>query len=198
MLLCRFLLVFWNYSKIPNTIIKSNFSLSIGSLNVNSFNVSTINNRNSKSYLKVVGATRGKHDVIFLSDCRLKDKVDDINRLMGLNMNASYKLYSNSNRDSRGVAIAIKRNIVHEIVETHKDIEQNILLMKVKIKGQLMTLGSIYGPNENNQNFYIELRGLLEDWQIPFIIGGDFNTILDITRGEENLDRIGGGGGEDP
>jgi len=33
----------------------------------------------------------------------------------------------------------------------------------------------------------------LEEWALPFIIGGDFNTVLDQSLGMENLDREGGG-----
>ena len=112
---------------------------------------------------------------------------------MGLNKNASYKLYTNSNLESRGVAIAIKRSIVHEILDEYKSNDQNILLMKVKIKGCEIILGSIYGPNENDPQFYRNLRLVLERWNSPFIIGGDFNTVLDTSINEQNLDMIGGG-----
>ncbi len=133
-----------------NTRNFQNLKLDFGSINVNSFNVSTLGTRNSKSYLKVEGVTFAKHDIIFLCDCRLKDKTNDIKKLFGLNRNASYKLYTNSDRESRGVAIAIKRNIVHEIVDTYLSNDQNILLCKVKIKNCTLTMGSVYGPNENN------------------------------------------------
>ena len=160
---------------------------------MNSFNVSTIGTRNSKTFLKVEGITQYKNDVIFISDCRIGAKENDISRLFGLNKNASYKVYFNSNSDSRGVAIAIKRSIVHEIVETFKSEDQNVILCKVKIKGILMALGAIYGPNESRPGFFRTLREKVESWNLPFIIGGDFNTVLDRTVGAENLDRIGGG-----
>ena len=74
--------------------------------------------------------------------------------MMGLNRNCSYKIYYNSDRESRGVAIAIKRKIYHEILDTYRSDDQNILLMKVKIKGQILVIGSVYGPNEQNVEFY--------------------------------------------
>ncbi len=168
--------------------------LNFGSLNVNSFNVSTIGTRNSKSFLKVEGCTKLKQDVLFLCDCRLKNKVNEISKLMGLNRNASYKFYANSDRESRGVAIAIKRNIVHTVDDIYKSPCQNILLLKLTIKGKQLVLGSIYGPNGNDPIFYGNLREKIELWNLPFVIGGDFNTILDTTQGDANLDRIGGGG----
>jgi exonuclease III len=150
--------------------------------------------KTSKSFLKVEGLTQGKHDIILVSDCRLKSREPDISRLMGLNKNASYKLYCNSNRDSRGVAVAIKRSVFHEVVDTFRTEDQNVILLKLKIKGNLIVIGTVYGPNENNAIFYTNLRAKLTEWNLPFIIGGDFNTILDPSVDDLNLDRVGPGG----
>ena len=95
--------------------------------------------------------------------------------------------------DHRGVLIAIKRNIVHEILDRYATIDQNVLLLKVRIKGVCIALGSIYGPNEQKPEFFRNIRQKLEEWGLPFIIGGDFNTVLDRTLGDGNLDREGGG-----
>jgi len=92
------------------------------------------------------------------------------------------------------VGIAIKRNIFHEIVEKYRSADENVILCKVKIKNVQLVVGSIYGPNENNPDFFVRLRRKLEEWALPFIIGGDFNTVLDQSVGMENLDREGGGG----
>jgi exonuclease III len=170
-----------------------NINLTFGVLNVNSFNVSTLGSRNSKSYCKIEGLTQGKHDVIFVCNCRLKDKSNEISRMMGLNRNASYKFYFNSSKESRGVAIAIKRNIVHEIIDQFATMDENLLLLKIKIKGHIFTIGAVYGPNENNQLFFRTIRHKLEEWDTPYIIGGDFNTILDGDVSELNLDRVGPG-----
>ena len=103
------------------TIHKVEFkhNLSVGAINVNSFNVSTLGARNSKTYLKVEAITQHKYDVIFICDCRLKNKGGEVSKLMGLNRNESYKFYYNSVNESRGVAIAIKRKIFHVVSETY-------------------------------------------------------------------------------
>ncbi len=74
--------------------------LMISAINVNSMNVSTIGNRNAKTYLKVEGITGKKADVILISDIRASNKGKDITRLMGLTRNGSYKLYLNSSNES--------------------------------------------------------------------------------------------------
>ena len=165
--------------------------LEFGCINTNSMNVSTLGTRNSKSFLKVEGVTSFKHDVIILCDIRMKDKEMEIKRMFGLNKNACYKLYCNSSQESRGVAIAIKSRIAHDILETFKSVDNNILLLKIRLNGVLCTLGAIYGPNENNPEFYLNLKDKVNSWNLPFILGGDFNTILDQSPVEFNLDRVG-------
>jgi len=118
--------------------------------------------------------------------------------MFGLNRNCSYKLYANSDLESRGVAIAVKRSIIHEVLETYKSADQNVILVKVRIKGVVLTIGTVYGPNENNREFFVHLQNKLQELNCPFIIGGDFNTVLDPIQGEENLDMSGGGGGGRP
>jgi hypothetical protein len=54
-------------------------------------------------------------------------------------------------------------------------------------------MGSVYGPNGNNVNFYNVLRCDLERLGQAFIIGGDFNTIICNEGGLGNVDRKGEG-----
>jgi exonuclease III len=172
----------------------SNLNLVISSLNVNSLNVSTLGVRNAKTLLKIEGITSKRADVILLSDIRLKDSEGEVRKLFNLTMNGSYKLYVNSTRDSRGVGVAIKRSISHEIKGTILDrVDENYILLDMIIKGKKVVLGSVYGPNGNNVNFYEKLKRDIERLGQPFIIGGDFNTILCNELGEGNVDRKGDG-----
>ena len=63
-------------------------------------------------------------------------KVKEVEKMMQLSKNGKYKLYSNSTRESWGVAIAIKSTIFHEVYETIKDPNENFLILKVKIQGR--------------------------------------------------------------
>jgi len=168
-------------------------NLRVGAINVNTFNVSTLGQRASKTHIKVEGITAKQHDIIFICDCRMSNRGTDIERMMGLNRNRSYKLYKNSSKDSRGVAIAIRRNIAHTVIARYEDEEENILLLKIMLGNKEVILGAIYGPNSNDLDFYRNLKLQLEGMGGTFLIGGDFNTILDRQLGEENMDREGGG-----
>jgi len=171
-----------------------NLSLRVGSINVNSLNVSTLGTSNSKTYLKIEGVTGKKYDVIFLSDIRAGEKSKQIEKLFRLTRNGNYVIYLNSTKSSRGVGIAIRRSIAHDVKNILKDgVHENFIILDVELKGRRLTLGCIYGPNENNVAFYNELKNTIEMWDNPIILGGDFNTILDTDPTVNNLDRIGAG-----
>jgi exonuclease III len=131
----------------------NNLNIYFSAINVNSMNVSTLGSSNAKTYLKIEGITRRRPDVILLSDVRAKDKGVELKKLMGLTRNGCYKLYLNSSKESRGVGIAIKRSIAHEIYSTIIDNAENYILLDVKLKGRRVTIGCVYGPNENNPEF---------------------------------------------
>ncbi len=168
--------------------------LRISAINGNSMNVSTLGTKNSRTYLKVEGITGKKSDVILMSDLRLKDKGEDIKKLMGMTRNGSYKLYFNSSKESRGVGIAIKRNIKHEIVNRYVgEGDENLLLLDITIKENRLTLGVVYGPNNTNVEFFNNIERRINLWGNKCIIGGDFNTVISQVNGNQNLDREGEG-----
>jgi exonuclease III len=173
----------------------NNLSLRLSSINVNSMNVSTLGTRNAKTYLKIEGVTGKKPDVIFLCDVRANNRGDELEKLFRMTRNGNYCLYLNSTRNSRGVGIAVRRAIAHEVKKIVRDIRnENFILLDIELKGKRLTLGSVYGPNENNVNFFRELKSKLGDFGTnKWIVGGDFNTLLDMDRSIENLDRLGAG-----
>jgi exonuclease III len=153
--------------------VNAKLKIDILSINVNSFNVSTLDTRSSKCLLKIEGITSKKADVIFISDVRAKNKGEELKRLFNMSRNGSYKLYINSTKESRGVAIAIKRGIFHEIHNTIIDREnENYILVDVNFKGHNVVLGSIYGPNSNCPRFFKDIEEHLRRIGGNFIIGG--------------------------
>jgi hypothetical protein len=72
--------------------------------------------KNSKTLLKIEGITAKRPDVILLTDVRAKDKSDELVKLFRLTQNGCYNLFLNSSKESRGVGIAIKRNIATKII----------------------------------------------------------------------------------
>jgi hypothetical protein len=136
-----------------------------------------------------VAVTNRGSDIIFMSDCRLGRGIEKIKRILQLGLRTSYNLYANSTRGDRGVCIAISRERNVEVLEEIRDrVSENYLLLKCKIDQRDILIGCVYGPNNNNIAFYRELIEKIEGYNLPTVIGGDFNTVLCELRGAENLD----------
>jgi hypothetical protein len=156
---------------------------------VNSFNLSTFKEGGCKTLEKLVSIMHRKSDIIIITDCRLKGGVEKIRKILRIGRGVQYDLHANSSRAERGVCIAINRARDIEILGVERDFaDENYILLHCKIEGKELLVGGVYGPNVNNRLFYENLRTKVEGYGVPFILGGDFNTILDGAVGEENLD----------
>ena len=133
-------------------------NLTISAININSFNVSTLGGDSNKTFVKIEGITSKKCDIILIVDTRMGQKVKELEKMMQITRNGKYKLYSNSTRESRGVAIVVKSTLFHEVYELIKDPNENYLILKVKVQGKKIALGVIYGPNRNAVKFYREIQ----------------------------------------
>ncbi len=120
--------------------MKENLNINVLAINVNSLNVSMMDRKNSKTFLKIEGITGKKPEVIFLTDVRAGSKGNELRKLFSLTRNGSYKVYMNSSKESRGVAIAAKRNIFHEKTETITDgVDEKYIFLKMKYKSTVVT-----------------------------------------------------------
>jgi len=121
------------------------------------------------------GTTGYQSDIIFLSDVRFNGR----EKVVCDKLKVWYTVIFNSTKNSRGVAILINRRLRHEILETVRDPQENILLVKARINDTEIVLGSVYVPNVDNScgEFFEFLRHNLNSWpNIPRILGGDWNA----------------------
>jgi exonuclease III len=137
-----------------------------------------------------------KSEIIFLCDIRLGE-------LGGGNGGASHKVTTtilksklnghifihNSTGQKRGVAILISKHLEPVILDEYKDQMENILLIKVRINGNELVLGSLYGPNATDRTFYRGITDFLTKHQsVPVLLGGDWNVTWDTSPPESNID----------
>ena len=115
------------------------------------------------------------YDVVFLQDTHLTDKSTTyFNSLWKGNCYHS----CHTNR-SRGVCILMKHSLHHELVKVEQFNCGNFICVICKIGTQTYSLANIYGPNDDNPNFYLRVAALLESFQTDHtIIGGDFNFVM--------------------
>jgi exonuclease III len=94
--------------------------------------------------------------------------------------------------NKRGVGILINKKISYTVAEQYSDPEENILLIKATIRGELLVLGSIYGPNTTDENFFNNLKRaigrLSNNGEVPVVVGGDWNCTYCQDPPEVNID----------
>jgi exonuclease III len=144
--------------------------------------------KNSK---KILGITRERDDIIFLSDIRLNS-----NKQIAATMDISkrfvlrgYNFIHNSQENSRGVGILLSKKLNYTIHNEYRDIEGNILLIDITILGKRQTIGSVYSPNNDNENFFLTIVDTCRRYKNNQIVtGGDWNTTVDPNPARTNID----------
>jgi hypothetical protein len=164
--------------------------ISFLSQNVQSLNVSTLCKKTSK---KIISLTRERDDIIFICDIRLNSNKQvaatlDISKRFAFR---GYKLIHNSFDNSRGVGILISNKLSACIHNQFCDMEGNILILDITIRGTRMTLGSVYGPNTDNAEFFNVIKDTCNRFGNRFtILGGDWNTTVDCRPVRTNIDTL--------
>ena len=165
--------------------------MSFSSQNLLSFNVSK---KDKKTDLKLNAISKSKSDVIFICDIRLNSTrqtyaIHDIEKKIKFK---GYDLFFNSKGSNRGVGILISSKLDYEIHNKLTDFDDNYILLDITIAKKRCIIGSIYGPNTNNSDFYEDLSTDLNmfDPMYPVIIGGDWNATYDNSDAQYNPDVI--------
>ena len=166
--------------------------LTFSAINCNSLNIS--DTTKTIQLKKIFGVVKLKTDVIFLSDTRLGNKnlvncTNDVNKQLRLNPYRSYVGFFNSSRNCRGTGILIAQNLVFSVIEQKNDPGENYILLKVELRGNIIILGAVYGPNKTDPNFFASLANDLRNMgDYPTVIGGDWNATYSSNPIETNID----------
>ena len=96
--------------------------------------------------------------------------------------------FSHGTSSARGACIFIRSHVQHEIHKEISDPNGRYVILDITLDGVRTTMASIYAPNDDDPEFFIEVRnkieGLTNDNRI---IGGDINLVLNLL-----LDKKGG------
>lgn len=87
------------------------------------------------------------------------------------------QIYSSSFSTKRcGVCILLHRNLPFTLITQDSDDEGRVILIKGLLFGKEIVIGCIYGPNNHNENFFIQVFSRLASLDCNnVILGGDFN-----------------------
>jgi exonuclease III len=155
--------------------------ISIATINCNSLNMASVNKQTR--IRKIYSITSLKTDVILLSDIRMCNKsggcdMNFITNKFAVNPYCSYTLFHQSKSNRRGVGILIKKSLNFSCLGEERDQDtDNYLLLRARINDHTVIIGSVYGPNENNPNFYVKLKTSIQNLgNHPCVLGGDWNA----------------------
>jgi hypothetical protein len=166
--------------------------ISISAVNCNSLNMGTVTRHTRVR--KFYGIVSLRSDIIFLSDIRMCNKngttdMHFIKNTFAVNPYCSYNFYYQSQKNSRGVSILIKKSIVYTILDTWGDVDDNYLVLKIRIHEYTVILVSIYGPNIRDDDFFNRLTVCIRSaGDFPVIMGGDWNTVYSCSPLAGNID----------
>jgi exonuclease III len=100
-------------------------------------------------------------------------------------------IFSSYKSNSRGVAILFNNNFEYKLHNVKTDALGNYLLLDLTIEGERITLVNIYGPNNDNPNFYENILEKIEEFENEkYILCGDFNLALNQSLDTNNYMHI--------
>jgi hypothetical protein len=178
-----------------NPVLNNFPNISISILNCNSLNMASANKQTR--ICKFYGIVSLKSDIIMLSDIRMCNKggVSDltfISNILAVNPYCAYNIYHQSRSISRGVGILVKKSLNLSCTGEERDqAADNYLLLRATICNTTVILGSTYGPNETNTNFFVNLKESIQRLgNHPCILGGDWNATYSCLPIASNIDVI--------
>ena len=115
-------------------------------------------------------------DIIFVQDTHLTEqKITSFNSLW--KGKTYHSCFANN---SRGTSVLISKNIQHEVIDEFTNANGNYKVVLCKIGTDTYLIGSVYGLNRDEPQFYEKLEKILEDTEYDHVVlGGDFNFIID-------------------
>lgn len=87
--------------------------------------------------------------------------------------------FSSFTSNSRGVMVLLNNNFEHKVERTKNDQNGNFIILDIIIEGKRITLVNLYGPNDDNPQFYKTLRQNFLEFENEYVIlCGDWNLVI--------------------
>ena len=91
--------------------------------------------------------------------------------------------FCHGTRESRGVCILIKNSITKIIHNVIKDNEGRYIILDIEVDDIRFTLATVYGPNNDDPNFFTDFIEKIENLENDNrIIGGDWNFVMSLHK----------------
>ena len=140
-----------------------------------SFNANSVG-KNPKRQ-KVLGFLKKKNpDFLILLDTRICPSIENTIREEW----GSKCFFSSLNSQSRGVAVFLKKGLNTDILDIKTSPDGNLLALLFEYEGRKILLRGVYGPNEDNPQFYQEnVFHFIDMWEPELsLFVGDYNVTI--------------------
>jgi exonuclease III len=143
---------------------------------------------------KIASIVNLKSDIICLCDLRLSNKANvnsgkKIEHLFSTHPTEQYNFQYNSTMNKRGTGRLIKKCLDITVEERRCDVAENYLLLRLTYQGSKYIIGSIYGPNEYDPNFFTNLADDITSLgNHPILLSGDWNCTFSTEPVASNID----------
>ena len=92
-------------------------------------------------------------------------------------------IFSSFSSQKAGVCFLFNNNFSFEITKQFRDPLGRFIILDLRTDDRVLTLLNIYGPNQDDPDFFKRVANLMLDFKCEDIIaGGDFNFVLDIEK----------------
>lgn len=92
--------------------------------------------------------------------------------------------YSSFTSQARGVAILFRKGVPFQLEYLERDKRGRYVLVRGFLANKPVTMLNVYGPNQDEADFFVNLFFKINCSPAELIIGGDFNLVMD-----PNMDR---------
>lgn len=145
-------------------------------ITISSWNIRGLNNL--VKLKQVMGRLKQmKSNIVFLQETHLVK--DDISRVTKRWPGQVY--YASFTSRARGVMILIHKSIPFQLRAQYVDPLGRYIILNGTILTTQINLINIYAPNEDYPNFFQNLFLIISSYNGRYIIGGDFNCVLNST-----------------
>lgn len=123
-------------------------------------------------------------DIIFLQETHCTPQMENI----WSNEWGRKIWFANGTSSTRGVAVLIKKNFPIEVKKCSCLFEGRVIMLEIIVDEQSYLITNVYGPNEDDAEFYIKLFEEINNKEEPnFIIVGDLNVTLSFDKDTRGL-----------
>lgn len=128
-----------------------------------------------------------KYNIICLQDVHIESNMESY-----VKSEWGYNIYlSPYTGNSRGVMILLNNNFECDVGRVLKDPNGNFIIIDISIQGKKVTVANIYSPNDDNPQFYNNLRQKISQLQNEnVIICGDWNLTLNQELDTDNYRHV--------